>query len=198
VGSCALASPGRYILSEQKLEAAQVTALGGYRQIAGDEHGLVEKVLGNGHDVSDEFHAMQAGVENAFAVVREAHERGEDSDIVGGSWRVSELSTSGGVPVRVVAAPSSEPGVRRANTPDTYAWYATELAKLTPGQRILIVTTEIYVPFQHALPYEVQVDMAGVDPSKTHPALAQTFETHNYLQEIRSTIRALRTLLGAL
>jgi hypothetical protein len=109
------------------------------------------------------------------------------------------------MPVRVVAAPSSEPGVRRANTPDTYAWYATELAQIRPGQRLLVVTTEIYVPFQHAdalrmlaLPHGVQVDVVGVNPGKAHPELRQTFEPHNYLQEIRSTIRALRALHGAL
>ncbi len=193
------------LLTDGTVEADRVTALGGFRAIAGDEHGLVEKVLGDQEQIADEFHAMQAGVRNAFDIVWPGQERGEHSDVVGASWRVTDLTTTTGLPVRVVAAPSSEPGVRRANTPDTYVWYATELARLQPGQRLLVVTTEIYVPFQHAdalrmlaLPYGVQVDVAGVDPGKAHPALRQIFEPHNYLQEVRSTIRALRALYRAL
>ena len=83
--------------------------------------------------------------------------------------------------------------------------FATELAKLQPAQRILLVTTEIYVPFQHAnalrmlaLPYGVEVDAAGMQPGKLDARLQQQFEPHNYLQELRSTIRALRDLFAAL
>lgn len=191
------------LVREGMIEARSITALGGFRTIAGDEVGLVERVLGE--RVTDELHAMDAGVRHAFELSEPASDRGEDSDVVGASWRVREYATASGLSVRVVAAPSTEPGVRRANTPDTYAWFANELARLQPGERVLIVTTEIYVPFQHAdalrmlaLPYGVDVDATGVDPGRMHPALAQSFEAHHYLQEVRSTIRALRALHTAL
>ncbi|HTA98163.1 MAG TPA: hypothetical protein VK730_11040 [Solirubrobacteraceae bacterium] len=191
------------LLREGNIETKTVTALGGFRVIAGDEVGLVERVVGE--QASDEFHAMDAGLRNAFAVAEPVSDCGDDSNVVGASWRVREYATVTGLPIRVVAAPSSEPGVRRANTADTYAWFATELARLHRGQRVLIVTTEIYVPYQHAdalrmlaLPYGVEVDVTGVDPGRAHPELQQAFDTHHYLQEVRSTIRALHALHAAL
>jgi hypothetical protein len=187
------------LLRERQITATQVTALGGYRPTRGDEIGLVERVLEE--QVDDEFHAMDAGVRNAFGVSDATAERGESSDVVGSSWRVREYRTADGIPVSVVAAPSTEPGVRRANTADTYAWFATELAELHPGQRVLLVTTDIYGPYQHAdglrmlaLPYGVAVDVAVAKPGDVDRRLHQAFEPHSYLQEIRSTIRSLRNL----
>jgi hypothetical protein len=192
------------LLREQTITTDMVTALGGFRAVAGDEHGLLKTVI-HGESVTDEFDAMDAGMRNAFPIRQVTEERGEESDTTGGSWRIRQYETEHGPPVRVIAAPSSEPETRRANTPDTYAWYATQLGQLEPGSRLLIVTTEIYVPYQHAdalrmlaLPHGVALDVVGVQPGAVHPALRQTFQPHNYLQEIRSTIRALRMLLAAL
>lgn len=191
------------LLRDGALTTGSVTALGGFRPIRGDEIGLVEEVAGV--DVADEFHAMDLGVRRAFELSAPLRERGEDSELVGGAWRVHEYEAAGGLPVRVVAAPSSEPSERRANTPDTYAWFATELAHLSAGRRILVVTTDIYVPYQHAaairmlaLPYGVTVETVGMQPGRLDPRLRQPFEPHNYLQEIRATIGALRALHAAL
>jgi hypothetical protein len=190
------------LLRDGVITAGAVTALGAFRRIDGDEHGLVERVLGD--EVSDELHAMDAGVRNAFGVNVPAAERGEESEDVGASWRVLDYRTGDGQLVRVVAAPSTRPG-ERANTPDTYAWFASELAKLQPGERVLVVTTQIYAPYQHAdalrmlaLTYGVEVDVTGVVPGDAHPGLRQSFGPDKYLQEIRSTIRALRDLHAAL
>ena len=73
------------------------------------------------------------------------------------------------------------------------------------GQRILLVTSAIYVPFQHAdairmlgLPYRASVDTVGVDASLgREPVLEQTFTASNYLQEVRSAIRSIRMLVAA-
>lgn len=191
------------LLREGTVTAGSVTALGGFREIAGNEVGLVERVVGE--RVDDEFHAMDAGVRNALGVTDPVSEGGESPAVVGAAWCVREYVTEAGLPVRIVAAPSSEPGVRRANTADTYAWFASELAGLEREQRLLIVTSEIYVPYQHAdalrmlaLPYGVTVDAVGVDPGSVDPDLHQDFDAHHYLQEIRSTVRALRALHGAL
>lgn len=190
------------LLRDGIIKAGSVTALGGFRGIAGDEVGMVEQVTGE--EVDDEFHAMDAGVRGAFGLAEPVSERGEESDVLGASWRVREYSANG-LPVRVVAAPSLAPGERRANTPDTYAWFATQLAQLREGDRVLIVTTEIYVPYQHAdalrmltLPYGAVVETVGVVPGEAHPALRQTFGPDKYLQELRSTIRAYRALYALL
>ena len=190
------------LLRDGIIEAGSVTALGGFRTIAGDEVGMVEQVTGE--HVDDEFHAMDAGVRGAFGLTDPQSERGEDSDMLGASWRVREYSADD-LPIRVVAAPSLAPGDRRANTPDTYAWFATQLAQLRRGDRVLIVTTEIYVPYQHAdalrmllLPYGAMIDTVGVLPGNAHPALRQTFGPDKYLQELRSTICAYCALHAAL
>jgi hypothetical protein len=189
------------LLEERTITADAVTALGGFRELKGDELELAARL---GHtELTDEFDAMDAGTRKAFRLGAPLSERGERSDVVGASWAVREYSTSEGVPVRVVGAPSSEPG-QRVQTADTYAWFGSELAKLRPGERVLIVTSDIYVPYQHAaalrmlgLPYAVEVDAVGVRPGDAHPDLAQEFKPHNYLQEMRSTIQALRALLEA-
>jgi hypothetical protein len=152
----------------------------------------------------DEFDVMDEGVRMAFSLDEPTTERGHASEEVGASWRVRAYSGPEGLEVKVIAAPSSEPGVRRANTPDTYAWFASEVAHLRHGQRLLVVTTSIYVPFQHAnalrmfsLPFGVSVETVGADPGDLDPRLSQKFLPHNYLQEVRSTIRALRDLYSA-
>ena len=191
------------LIERQGLEVDSVVALGGFRALDEDERALVERV--NGAALTDEFEAMDAGTRRAFELASPRSEAGAESDLVGGAWRVREYETAAGLPVSVVAAPSSEPAARRANTPDTFAWFATEVAKLEPGQRVLIVTTDIYVPYQHAdalrllaLPYGVEVDAVGVVPGEVDRQLAHAFEPHNYLQETRSTILSLRRLHQAL
>ncbi|HEY7951701.1 MAG TPA: hypothetical protein VID70_01860 [Solirubrobacteraceae bacterium] len=189
------------LLDEGIIKAPVVTALGGYRPLSGDEHALAARI--GCHDLSDEFEALDEGVRRAFHVSA-GSERGERSERVGESWAVREYGDHAKLTIRVVAAPSSEPGLRRANTADTYKWFASELAQLRSGERVLILTSDIYVPFQHAdalrmlaLPYDVEVDAAGIRPGDAAEELAQVFQSHNYLQEMRSTIRALRALYGA-
>ncbi len=190
------------LIGDGAIQAASVTALGGYRELKGDELGLVDSITGE--DVADEFDAMDAGVRLAFGLGAPSAERGEQSEVVGEGWRVREYIAEGDVPVQVVAAPSSEPGKRRANTPDTIEWFAAELARLQPRQRVLAITSDIYVPYQHAdalrmmaLPHEVEVDTAGIQPGDLDPRLSQVFRPHAYLQEVRSTILALSRLLAA-
>lgn len=195
-------------LSEDGVEAGAVTALGGFRELRGDEVGMVEQVApeqAGTQAVDDEFDAMDAGVRLAFGLGSPADEREVRAESGFGSWRVHRYTTDAGLPVFVVAAPSSEPEVRRTNTADSYQWFATELAGLRPGQRLLLVTSDIYVPFQHAdalrvlgLPYEVEVETMGIQPGDLDPRLKQSFSADAYLQEVRSTIMAFGRLLAAL
>lgn len=196
------------LLAEGAIEAGSVTALGGYRELKGDEVGLVERVAGERIDaetVADEFDAMDAGIRAAFGLGSPDRERGEESELVGGSWRVHEYTTAAGLPVIVAAAPSAEPGERRTNTADSLEWFATELSGLEPGQRVLMVTSDIYVPFQHAdalrtigLTNEIEVETAGIQPGDLDPRLSQVFSADAYLQEVRSTIIAFGRLLAAI
>jgi hypothetical protein len=105
----------------------------------------------------------------------------------------------------VVAAPSSEPERRRADTADSYAFFAERIAELEPGERLLLVTTALHVPAQHAtavrmlqLPFAVEVDTVGIEPSSAREPARRPSGATAYLLEIRSTVRALAQLLAAL
>lgn len=192
------------LLAAGTIACDRVVGLGGFRELRGDEVALVRELLGEA-PVSDEYEAMSAGVEAAFRLKPPVTTRGERSETVGASWAVADYVTDSGMPVNVAAAPSSEPGVRRANTPDTYAWLAGESGWLDKGDHVLLVTTSIYTPFQGAdayrmlaLPHGVEVDIIGIEPGDVDPRLEQQFAPHNYLQEMRSAIRSLRMLHAAI
>jgi len=190
------------LLNSGLLRSSSVVALGGFRALNGDELDLAAEI-GSSH-LGDEFDAMEKGVRDAFDLTDAPaiSDEGEDSDLIGGAWRIRVLP--GGDPtLRVVAAPSSEPELRRANSADTFSWFAER--ELVPGSSVLLLTSAIYVPFQHcdairtlALPFGVQVDIVGVDTRLLAPPLGQQFATHNYLQEIRSTLRSYRMLAESL
>jgi len=196
------------VLNGGGIEAGAVTALGGFRELRGDEVGMVEQVApeqAGTQAVDDEFDAMDVGVRLAFGLGAPDDERGMRAESAYGSWRVHEYTTGAGLPVFVVAAPSSEPEARRTNTGDSYEWFATDLAGLRSGQRLLLVTSDIYVPYQHAdalrilgLPFGVEVETMGIQPGDLDPRLEQSFSADAYLQEVRSTIMAFGRLLAAI
>jgi hypothetical protein len=149
-----------------------------------------------------EVDVLDLGVRRAFLV----DEPAETDAAPDGSWCVRTYAPAEGPPVAVLAAPSSEPGVRRAHTADTQRFWAKRAA-LAQGDRVLVVTAPIYVPFQHCdavrtlgLPYGCTVDTIGVDPRLADElALPEpTLTPGRYLQEIRSAIRSMRLLVAAL
>ncbi|WP_146174036.1 ATP-binding protein [Saccharothrix carnea] len=188
------------LIDDGTVATRSLVALGGHRGFKGDEFDLARQA---GHpDLNEEYEALDRGTRIAFRLGEPESVEGEESELLGGTWGVRRYRTESGVRVAVAAAPSSDPEHRRANTPDSYAWFATQFAKLIPGQRILAVTTPIYVPAQHAaalrmlaLPYGVEVDTVGYDPTLMPAALDQPFSPTKYLLEIRSTVHALRGLL---
>ncbi|WP_432825098.1 hypothetical protein [Dactylosporangium sp. CA-092794] len=110
----------------------------------------------------------------------------------------------GGRAVPVLVAPPGDPAAHRANTADTYEFWAAG-AHPGPGDRILVVTSPIYVPFQHCdairilgLRYRCGIDTVGFDPRLAHPPQpGGAAAADRCLQEIRSAIRAARALLAA-
>jgi hypothetical protein len=186
------------------VKASSVTALGGHRPFVGDEFEIAAQA--DAPELTEEFEAMDYGTRRAFGLAEATSVEGERSPLPGGTWGVRHYRTEAGLPVQVVAAPSSEPAVRRADTPDTYAFFAGHVAALRPGQRLLMVTTPIYVPAQHAaavrmlaLPHGVEIDTVGNEPGIV-PGIApsQSFSATKYLLEVRSTIRSLRKLATVL
>lgn len=103
---------------------------------------------------------------------------------------------------RVVAlsAPSSEPQTRRPNTADTYE-FLTRWSGAHRGSKVLVVTTQVFVPFQYfdalrmlQLPHGVDVTMAGFGPERGDRPLTAEY----FLQEINSGVQSALRLLRAL
>jgi hypothetical protein len=113
------------------------------------------------------------------------HER--HADLVDGSGRTvaSVLSASTGRPPY------------RPDTSDTFSLWA-RYAKPSAGQRILVITNQVFVPFQTFdalrrlyLPHAVDIDVVGFSADRDHP-----MQTAEYLlQETLSAIRSSRRLL---
>jgi hypothetical protein len=188
-----------HLINTGAITAASVTALGGHRPFVGDEFELA--VQAGAPELAEEYDAMDYGARTAFGLDQPTSVEGEESPLPGGTWGVRHYETAAGTPVQVVAAPSSEPEKRRADTPDSYDFFAKQVATLQGGERLLMVTTPIYVPAQHAaavrmlaLPHGVDVDTVGNEPGVVPGAPAQQFTATKYLLEVRSTVRSLRKL----
>ncbi|MFC4144675.1 hypothetical protein ACFO0M_00225 [Micromonospora mangrovi] len=182
----------------------EVAVLGSFRPLSPAEHDILAAVGVTG--CATEVDVLDAGVRAAFGVDRPTEQVGVDADHPHRAWSSRTYRPTGGPPVRVLAAPSSEPERRRAHTADTQRFWA-EHVRLSVGDPVLMVTAPIYVPFQHcdalrtlALPYGCGIETVGVDPAlATLARLPEpTLTPGRYLQEIRSAIRSLRALHAAL
>ncbi|MGB3409929.1 MAG: hypothetical protein WBA45_01925 [Microthrixaceae bacterium] len=184
-------------LAENGLELGEVISLGGFRNLAGDELELARSL-----DVAadDEFGAMCEGVARAFKLRDPTIADGSAEHVTGNHrWRVASFDDARNI--SVIAAPSSEPHIRRANSVDTYEWWAQRSGSLL-GRRILLITTGIYVPYQGsgairtlALRHGAEVETIGVPDELTQLGpLTQEFRASHYLQELRSAIRGYHDL----
>lgn len=193
----------RYVrmLLDDGLRVDNVVFLGGFRPFAGDEHAVA---AGLGVEGDNEFDAMVAGLHRAFGPLGEPTVEELVAESQNASWR--ELSwQAAGLRVSAVAAPSSIPGARRANTVDTYRFWA-ESRREASEQSVLVVTAPVYVPYQGAgavevlgLEYGLGVETVGISRRTGHlGSFAQEYEARHHLQEIRSAIRGMRSLRAAL
>lgn len=192
-----------HLIRSGQVTAGSVTALGGHRPFVGDEFELAARA--GAPELAEEYEAMDFGTRRAFGLGAPESVEGEKSELPGGTWGVRHYRAADGTPVQVVAAPSSEPERRRADTPDSYAFFAEHVAALQPGERLLLVTTSIYVPAQHAaavrmlkLPFGVEVDTVGNEPGAVAGMAPHQFTATKYLLEVRSTVRSLVRLAEVL
>ncbi|TDC54680.1 hypothetical protein E1258_23650 [Micromonospora sp. KC207] len=191
------------LLDSGRAVAGEVAVLGSFRPLSGAERRALAGAGVAGGDT--EVDALDAAVRLTFGLAEPAEEDGVDAGDPHRSWSSRTWRPAGLPPVRVLAAPSSEPGRRRAHTADTQRFWA-ERVRLRVGDPVLMVTAPIYVPFQHcdalrtlAVPYGCGIETVGVDPALPdltwlpEPALTPG----RYLQEIRSAIRSMRALYAA-
>lgn len=195
------------MLARGEVRTRSVVALGARRKLGGDELDFADALGEPDLKERDEFAALDRGTRVAFGLGDPDQVRGEPaSELLGpySGWEERVYLPARGPRIVVAAAPSRRPAESRADTADGYAWFADGLAELTPGQRILAVTTDIYRPYQHlaalrmlALPYAVEIETVGHVPSRVEPNLRQSFSPAKYLQEIRSAVLGCRALHAA-
>lgn len=189
------------MLLDSGIESDQVSAIGCYRPINDSEKELAAQ-LGM-QDARYEVDAMAAGVRWSFGVsspVTLEHE-GDPAYDANRSWSISTYATQRAM-IRVVAAPSLDPDKRRANTADTCEFWANNVVDLSADDRVLVVTSSLYVPFQHCdaianigLPHGCGIETVGINLVGAHECRSQAAD--RYLQELNSAIVSMRRLYKA-
>jgi hypothetical protein len=191
------------------VSAGNIVAISAYRDLArndadpsADEYKLLESFGLPQRDY--EWQVMEDGLRRAFDLPEFAVERESDPSAEGSQrFRVASAAARG-QRVSLIVAPALDPG-RRANTADGYRYWADQVQHVKPGERVLAVTTCIYVPYQHAialqhlaLPFGCSVDTVGIDFSAIgDDPNPQRFRGAHYLLEIRSALLAYRNLVAA-
>jgi hypothetical protein len=182
------------LLHSGGIGSPRVAGLGSFRPLH-DVELATPQLAGCAYEVD----AMEAGIRDSFGLAAPSEHRGTSGPVTHESWSITTFEAPDGPTVQLMAAPSAEPARRRADTSDTYGFWADENHP-GPEDNVLIVTSPIYVPFQHAdairllgLPYGCGVDTVGFEPSRLDVPLPDPGPAR-YLQEIRSAVRSLRRL----
>ena len=195
----------RYLreLYESGLAWEEGVFLGGFRPFAGDEVELA-RALGIAGD--NEFDAMTAGMRSAFDLGEPDSVEPQDVPSTKAAstsdWREDSWAWNGRT-LRVVAAPSSRPAHRRANTVDTFRFWASRARGI---RSVLVITTPVYVPYQGAVAIEVLgiefgLSVETVAVSETASDLGphtQQFLSQHRAQELRSAIHGMHSLRSRL
>jgi hypothetical protein len=189
------------LLQSGSISAREITCLGSFRPLNAAELALAEESVGA--VPRDEIDAMQLGAFRAFKFDGPFQVRGEQYASAELSWETRASRDELPWHLQVAAAPAQDAG-RRATTAQALAWFG-RTRDIDAGTSILLITTEIYRHYHLVdayrtlgLPYGARVDCVGMRPGDVIPELAHEFTAASRLQEIRSSIRALRALVAQL
>lgn len=185
-------------LLESGLKCDHILFLGGFRPFSYEEAALARAL---GIDAKDEFGGMLAGMEQAFAPLGVPEVIEEVRETPHSSWRHLTWYRHGLPRLSVLAVPSSDPEHRRANSADTYRFWANE-CRTTVERSVLQITSPIYVPYQSAvavgilgLDHGLVVETVGASASASDLGPhSQLFLADHHLQELRAAIGAMRAL----
>jgi hypothetical protein len=182
------------------VRADSVSVLGGHRELRGDEL-VLAKEQGFGEPF-DEADVVLAATRRAFGLGEPGRSEASGpsrSDWDNELWSAEARYRWPGVEVLIV--PSGEPG-KRVNTEGQLRYWASR-HEIGREDRILLLTTQIYVPFQQMVGLRVlgiergcAVHCCGVDAEGSFLPRA-SFSGRSYLQEIRSALSAASGLMAA-
>lgn len=182
------------------IKTKAVVLLSGMRPISDSERIATDTYAPH---ANTEYELINAGAEQTFNLSKNYKEEIYQNENPNKGWAVRTYDIiSGMIPVYSVSGPSSEPEKRRANSADTYKFFLDRY-NVHRGQKLLLVTSQIYVPYQQlealrtlALPRGLYIETVGF-PVEWASKMQGMMEPANYLQEIRSTIQAVNRYLDA-
>ena len=182
----------RQLIDEHEWRGVSVAGLSAYRSTTERDRPHFEKYAAG---AQTEFDAMCGGLEKVFGI-REYKRRAvsNDNPFLCSETRVYDRSYKGGN-IYALAAPSSKPKKRRADTLDTLQYFL-EGSGVGENSRIILTTNSIYVPFQlmrlmdMALERNIMIDCVGVRAKERIPEGKHSI----YLQEIKATVDAIHGL----
>jgi len=184
------------LCAQHGIAAGAITGLTAMRLIADSERSATDTYAPG---AATEFDLMCESVKSIFAPAAVKSAKRELSENSNRSWGIMQFEHE--IPLAVLAAPSAEPDRRRANTADTFSFWA-EHKSLGRPRRILIITSQIYVPYQQleairvlGIPYGCSIETVGF-PREWSEHLQGLQTAVNYLQEIRSALLAMEMMGG--
>lgn len=181
------------IRNANKDQEINIVALAGSRPINEKERAATDTYA---PDAVTEFDAICRGLEEAFYLngkYRQDNKHDENINLCS-AVRTYECELPH-TNIIALAAPSTEP-LRRANSRDTFEYFL-DYYHIKKGDNLLLVTSQIYVPYQWlkfidlALEGAFHVECVGYSMCEKE-ALAKP---SNFLQEIKGTVNAIAILM---
>ena len=176
------------------IRAKEIVGLTGMRLISDSERSTTDTYA---PEAKTEFDLMCEAAKRVFGLSREASREGELLDSLNDSW--ARIRYKSKIPITILAAPSSEPEKRRANTADTFQFWR-EQRDAEKENSVLLVTSQIYVPYQQleavrilGIPYGYNLETVGF-PREWSVGIQGLQTAANYLQEIRSVLLSMQKL----
>ncbi|MCM1045440.1 MAG: hypothetical protein NC417_08005 [Candidatus Gastranaerophilales bacterium] len=175
--------------------SSEITGLTAMRLIADSERNATDTYA---PEAATEFDLMCEAAKKIFASAAVKSVKKELCENSNRSWGVMQFEHK--IPLTVLAAASTEPDRRRANTADTFEFWAKQKS-LVERERLLLVTSQIYVPYQQmeairtlGIPYGCSIETVGF-PQEWSAHLQGLQTAVNYLQEIRSALLAMEKII---
>jgi hypothetical protein len=196
INSCLLRAELLAKLLAEGLHVGHIWGLGSRRDVVEIECEVASAL--NLGPIVDELDAMCAALNYALTLPGGAGEPRRSSS------EVRQLATSP-IPIAGLAAEPS-PGNMRATTSDTYRFFLKNAGSVTHSDHILVITSAIHAPFQHAqalaelsVPTGATITSVGAHISTSRQSAIRTeWTTAEWLQEIRSAIWSMRVMYDKL
>ena len=189
----------RKIIDKNFLSKVDVVALSGMRPLAESE--MTGSIETYAPGAKYEFEAISTGLEIAFGCGKGYTEEKNDDTNPNSNYVIRKYNKQYNANnIYSVAAPSTAPELRRANSADCFKFFF-EKFEVAQGAKLLNCTSQIYCSYQQvralffAVEHNLIFDTIGFPFELNNPSqsinIGQLSRPVNYLQEFKSTVDAM-------